>query len=60
VDYPVLPMRFSALGPELHRSPPPTLGEHNVEVLGGELGLSAQELEELEAQKIIGTRPAFL
>jgi len=60
VDYPVLPMRFSALGSELHRRPPPTLGEHNDEVLRGELGLSTQELEELESEQIIGTRPAFL
>ena len=60
VDYPVLPMKFSGLGPKLHRSPPPTLGQHNDEVLGGELGISDDELEELRELKTIGTRPSFL
>lgn len=60
VDYPVLPMRFSSLGSELHRRPPPTLGEHNEDVLRGELGLSEREFEELESEQIIGTRPTFL
>jgi crotonobetainyl-CoA:carnitine CoA-transferase CaiB-like acyl-CoA transferase len=57
--YPGLPMRFSALGPEWHRRPPPTLGQHNREVLGGELGLAEEELAALEERKIIGTRPSF-
>ncbi|MBM4267182.1 MAG: CoA transferase [Deltaproteobacteria bacterium] len=57
--YPVLPMRFSAFGPALHRSPPPTLGQHNDEVLGGELGLDAAEREALRERKIIGDRPAW-
>ena len=35
-----------------------TLGEHNREILGGLLGLSEQELEELEREQIIGTAPA--
>jgi crotonobetainyl-CoA:carnitine CoA-transferase CaiB-like acyl-CoA transferase len=35
----------------------PTLGEHNREVLGGELGLSDDELAALEASGLIGTRP---
>jgi crotonobetainyl-CoA:carnitine CoA-transferase CaiB-like acyl-CoA transferase len=60
VDYPVLPMAFSELGRALYRCPPPTLGEHNEEVLGGELELSEQELEELREQKTIGKEPAFL
>ncbi|MFN8542984.1 MAG: CoA transferase [Candidatus Binatia bacterium] len=58
--YPGLPMCFSELGRELHRSPPPTLGQHNAEVLGGELGLSADELGRLEERKVIGTRPTFM
>ncbi|MCC6533697.1 MAG: CoA transferase [Burkholderiales bacterium] len=38
------------------RSPAPTLGEHNTEVLGRLLGLSASELEALAARGVIGTR----
>jgi benzylsuccinate CoA-transferase BbsF subunit len=38
--------------------PAPGLGEHNHYVLGDLLGLSDQEIAALEAQGIIGTRPA--
>ncbi len=58
--YPGIPMRFSALAPPLHRSPPPTLGQHNAEILGGELGLSEQELKRLAEEKVIGERPSFM
>lgn len=34
----------------------PTLGQHNVEVLGGMLGLPAQAIEALEADGVIGTQ----
>jgi crotonobetainyl-CoA:carnitine CoA-transferase CaiB-like acyl-CoA transferase len=37
--------------------PAPGLGEHNGYVLGELLGLSAQEIEALEAKGIIGTQP---
>lgn len=37
--------------------PPPRLGEHNGEVLGGLLGLDADTLAELAARQVIGTRP---
>jgi crotonobetainyl-CoA:carnitine CoA-transferase CaiB-like acyl-CoA transferase len=37
------------------RSAPPTLGEHNREILGGLLGLSDAELEQLKRDDIIGT-----
>jgi len=57
--YPGLPMRFSNLGVGLHRSPPPTLGQHNDEVLGGELGVSREELARLREAQVIGERPAF-
>lgn len=58
--YPGLPMAFSGLGRDLHRRPPPTLGQHNDEILGGELGLSAEELQDMRERKIIGERPAFM
>lgn len=57
--YPGLPMAFSAFGRRLHGSPPPTLGQHNQEILGGELGLSAEELEDLRTRKILGESPVF-
>jgi crotonobetainyl-CoA:carnitine CoA-transferase CaiB-like acyl-CoA transferase len=37
------------------RSAPPTLGEHNREILCGLLGLSATEFDQLAREKIIGT-----
>ena len=58
--YPGLPMRFSGFDPQVRRTPAPTLGQHNDEVLGGELGLSEEELERLRAAKVIGNRPAWL
>jgi crotonobetainyl-CoA:carnitine CoA-transferase CaiB-like acyl-CoA transferase len=41
---------------ELHTSPPPLLGQHNHEVLGGVLGLSEAEIETLERDGVIGTK----
>jgi crotonobetainyl-CoA:carnitine CoA-transferase CaiB-like acyl-CoA transferase len=41
------------------RTPPPTMGQHNEEILGGELGLKEGEIERLRQRKIIGTRPDF-
>lgn len=57
--YQGLPMRFSGLGPDWHRSPPPTLGQHNDEILAGQLGLPASERARLRQDQIIGERPAF-
>jgi crotonobetainyl-CoA:carnitine CoA-transferase CaiB-like acyl-CoA transferase len=37
------------------RSAPPTLGEHNREILGGVLGLSDADIEQLTREGIIGT-----
>ncbi len=56
--YPSFPTAFSALERELHRSPPPTLGQHNREILQGELGLRNDEYDRLEAEGIIGSRPS--
>lgn len=39
------------------RNPSPTLGEHNYEVLPRLLGLTAEEMAELEAEGVIGTKP---
>ena len=58
--YPGLPTRFSALGDRLHRCPPPTLGQHNREILCGELGLSEEEFDALREKQIIGDRPSFM
>ena len=66
VDHPVnptaahstLPMRFSKGPTHLHRRHAPLLGQHNGELLA-ELGLSAEEIADLEAQGVIGTTPSM-
>lgn len=40
--------------------PPPTLGEHNEDILRDQCGLTEAELEHLAAGKVIGTRPVGL
>jgi crotonobetainyl-CoA:carnitine CoA-transferase CaiB-like acyl-CoA transferase len=56
--YPGLP--FVGLADGHPRRPPPTLGQHNREVLAGELGIAEQELARWERDDIIGTQPAWL
>lgn len=51
--YSTLPMRFSEWADALHRRHAPLLGEHTVELLA-ELGLSPSEINELEAEGIVG------
>lgn len=58
--YPSFPAWLTAFERDLHHAPPPTLGQHNREILQGELGLSNGQLDALEADGIIGTRPSFM
>jgi crotonobetainyl-CoA:carnitine CoA-transferase CaiB-like acyl-CoA transferase len=52
--YPGWPMRFSFTDVQ-HRGNPPTLGQHNHEVLS-ELGLSSADIDALERDGVIGDR----
>lgn len=56
---PGFPFRFASVERWL-RTTAPTLGEHNEQVLGGILGLTAEELAALTADGVIGTRPRNL
>jgi crotonobetainyl-CoA:carnitine CoA-transferase CaiB-like acyl-CoA transferase len=58
-DYAGLPLR-PAPDAGWCRRPPPTLGQHNDEVLGDEAGLSSQERAELRRAQVIGDRPRGL
>jgi crotonobetainyl-CoA:carnitine CoA-transferase CaiB-like acyl-CoA transferase len=51
---PSMPFRETE-GPYPIRSAPPTLGEHNREILGGVLGLSDADIDQLARDGIIGT-----
>jgi crotonobetainyl-CoA:carnitine CoA-transferase CaiB-like acyl-CoA transferase len=51
-----VPFRFDGVTRWLRRAAP-TLGQHNADVLGGELGLSDAELGALAAAGIIGETP---
>ncbi|EUA30433.1 formyl-CoA transferase domain protein [Mycobacterium xenopi 4042] len=57
VAHSTLPMRLSR-GPErFHVRPAPLLGEHNHELLA-ELGVTREEIADLEADGVIGRAPA--
>jgi crotonobetainyl-CoA:carnitine CoA-transferase CaiB-like acyl-CoA transferase len=56
---PSLPFRYASIDRWL-RTPAPTMGQHNEAVLCGILGLSPDELRDLEAEGVIGTRPEGL
>ena len=56
--YPAVPFRYAShTEPWINRHPP-TVGEHNEEVLG-ELGYSAEDMAGLQERKVIGDRPLF-
>jgi crotonobetainyl-CoA:carnitine CoA-transferase CaiB-like acyl-CoA transferase len=55
--YPRFPMRQRPGTEGTHRFGPPTLGEHNTEILSTELGLSDKEMEDLAHNEVIGTVP---
>jgi benzylsuccinate CoA-transferase BbsE subunit len=52
IRYPGAPYAFSATAGRVYRRPP-LLGEHTVEILQNELGLSLDELTVLNAQRVI-------
>ena len=54
-----LPMRFSRGPVRFHARHAPLLGEHNRELLG-ELGLTGSEIDQLEAEGVIGRAPRGL
>jgi crotonobetainyl-CoA:carnitine CoA-transferase CaiB-like acyl-CoA transferase len=54
---PMLPFRFRSRTEPWLRRPAPLLGEHNDEVLGDLVGLSAAELDDLRAAGVTGDRP---
>ncbi|OBI11925.1 acyl-CoA hydratase [Mycobacterium sp. E2327] len=54
--YPGWPFRITPGPARHHRGASPTLGQHNDEILSG-LGLSADELATLRAERVIGDRP---
>jgi crotonobetainyl-CoA:carnitine CoA-transferase CaiB-like acyl-CoA transferase len=53
---PTVPFRYASVARWL-RSPAPTLGQHNRELLSGLLGLGDAEIAALEGAGVIGTRP---
>lgn len=53
---PTMPFRYASV-PSWLRSPAPTIGQHNEEILGDLLGHDPEELAVLEATGVIGTRP---
>ncbi len=55
-QYPGLPWKMSAT-PGKVRWPSPTLGQHNRQIFGGLVGLTAAEIDALEDNGVIGVKP---
>jgi crotonobetainyl-CoA:carnitine CoA-transferase CaiB-like acyl-CoA transferase len=53
---PTIPFRYKSIE-KWTTTPAPSLGQHNEEILIGDLGLKADDIERLGAMGIIGTRP---
>ena len=58
-ELPGLPMRIAGID-RWYRAPAPTLGQHTAEVLRDLLGIDDEEIAQLQADGIIGERPAGL
>jgi crotonobetainyl-CoA:carnitine CoA-transferase CaiB-like acyl-CoA transferase len=58
--YPTPPFALLAGQHRWLSRPPPTLGEHNEDVLRTQCGLTEEELARLAASGVIGTRPVGL
>lgn len=62
-DYPGQPVRYSRWDSDGLRDertkPPPTLGQHNEDILCGLLGLDARQLQDLRERLVIGEQPLF-
>jgi crotonobetainyl-CoA:carnitine CoA-transferase CaiB-like acyl-CoA transferase len=58
IQVPGMPFRFVSLDEPWTRSAPPTLGQHNHQILTAVVGLSDDEISELESKSVIGVRPA--
>ena len=66
LDHPVVgvhpiagpPFRYATVE-RWQRTPTPTMGQHNREVLA-EIGLSDSQIDQLEADEVIGTKPTGL